>query len=456
MSAAELRTLLQQLIARFGRGPQFGLDGVRRALALVGDPHLELACVHVAGTNGKGSVCAMIEAVARAAGLRTGMYTSPHLCRFAERIRIAGEPVDDDSLSDALRAALAPRLPRLTFFEAMTVAGFHAMRRAEVDLAVVEVGLGGRLDATNVLERPLAAAVVSIGLDHVEYLGNDLASIAREKAGIIKAGCPLTLGPLERTAEQAIVEIAVGTASGPVWRVEAPLEAAAAAADVAQASALRLATPGVGVVRTTRAEDGTLHIVAPDGREARPRLGLEGPHQASNAAVAAAVLWQLEQRWPALGRHLDQGLSDARWPGRLETIEQEGRRIILDCAHNPAGVEALARALGATLDPARTSLLFGAMSDKLWRPMLLRLAPLAARRCYTEPLRPLGARHSVELTELSAVAAGERVSDPERALQHVLEHSARGDTVLVTGSIFLVGAVRARLLGLTADEAMPA
>jgi dihydrofolate synthase/folylpolyglutamate synthase len=168
------------------------------------------------------------------------------------------------------------------------------------------------------------------------------------------------------------------------------------------------------------------------------------------------VLWQLEPRWPELGRRLGTGLGEARWPGRLETLALDGRRIILDCAHNPAGAEALARALPGTLDPARTFLLFGAMSDKLWRPMLTRLAPLAARRCYTEPLRPLGTRRSAELNELNAVAPGALVSDPLRALEHVLEQSSRGDTVLVTGSIFLVGAVRARLLGLAADQAMPA
>jgi dihydrofolate synthase / folylpolyglutamate synthase len=428
VSHVTLGALLARVTARFGRGPQFGLDGVRRALGMVGDPQRELACVHVAGTNGKGSVCAMVEAVARAAGLRTGMYTSPHLSRFAERIQLGGQPIDDDRLAHALEVALDPRLPPLTFFETLTVAGFHAMRQAAVELAVVEVGLGGRLDATNVIEQPLATAIVSIGLDHVEYLGHDLASIGREKAGIIKRGCPLVLGPLAPEAERAILQEADRVGPSVVWR----------------------AGPAV------QAGDGTVELTGPEGRRVHVHLGLGGSYQRDNAAVAAAVLWQLEQRWPELGPALGRGLGQARWPGRFERLEHQGRSVILDCAHNPAGAEALAHALGGALDPARTTLVFGAMSDKLWRPSLTRLAPLASRRVYAEPLQPLGTRHSAAPAELAAVAPGECVADPVGAFHRALEASAPGDTLLITGSIFLVGAVRAEVLGLANDQTIPA
>ena len=455
MSHMALRDLLCQVTARFGRGPQFGLDGVRRVLGMVGDPQRELRVVHVAGTNGKGSVCAMVEAVARAAGLRTGMYTSPHLCRFAERIRLDGAPIDDDRLAHALEVALDPRLPPLTFFETMTVAGFHAMREAAVDLAVIEVGLGGRLDATNVIERPLATAIVSIDLDHVEYLGNDLASIAREKAGILKPGCPLALGPLAPEAEHAIMEVAQRVGCGRVWRAELASTPAAAPFEPGASPGLPRGSRPSEVVLAAAAEDGSVDIAGPEGRSARTLLALGGSHQAANAAVAAAIVWELEQRWRGIGAHLGQGLAGTSWPGRLERLEHAGRRVVLDCAHNPAGAAVLEHALGNTLDPARTTLVFGAMHDKLWRPMLARLAPLAARRFYTEPLRPLGTRRSAELAELDALASGRCVAEPVSAFREACEATALGDTVLVTGSIFLVAAVRAELLGLEQDQVLP-
>lgn len=448
MSPQPLSALLHRLCTRLGRGPRLGLEGVRAALGSLGDPHLGLPAVHVAGTNGKGSVCAMVEAVARAAGLRTGLYTSPHLCRFHERIRLDGEPIADEPFAEALALALDPRLPELTFFETLTVAGFWAMRRAGVDLAVVEVGLGGRLDATNALASPLATAIVTIAQDHQEFLGHELVGIGLEKAGIVKARSPLVLGALPREVTDAIVERAVGCEAGPIWALRDERDGAPALP-----KGLR---PQDDVLAIQQAADDTLVLRGPSGRRARLCPRLAGPHQVRNAAVATGLIWQLTSRWPALPDHLDEGLAEVRWPGRLETLQHDGIEVVLDCAHNPEGAEALGHALGSRLDPARTTLLFGALDDKAWRTMLAVVAPLAQRRVYTEPLRPIGARRSAPLAELAAAWPGQSAAVPEQALALALAATARGQSLLVTGSIFLVGAVRAALLGLQRDEALPA
>ncbi|WP_267888146.1 bifunctional folylpolyglutamate synthase/dihydrofolate synthase, partial [Sorangium cellulosum] len=214
-AAPRLPALLAALGQRAPRGMVLGLDRVREALAALGDPHAGLAAVHVAGTNGKGSVCAMVESIAREAGLRAGLYTSPHLSRFAERIRIGGEMIGDAALEAALSAALERVPSPLTFFEALTVAAFVAFRDAGVDLAILEVGLGGRLDATNVIAAPLCTAITSIAFDHEALLGPTLADIAREKAGILKPGAPAVLGPLDPEADAAIESAAQAVGAGP-------------------------------------------------------------------------------------------------------------------------------------------------------------------------------------------------------------------------------------------------
>lgn len=398
-----------------------GLDRVEDALVALGDPHRGIAAVHIAGSNGKGSTSAMVEAIARAAGLRTGLYTSPHLCRFAERIRLDGEPIDDAAFDRALDAVLSRCRPDLTFFESLTLAAFHAFREAKVDLAVLEVGLGGRLDATNVLEAPLATAVTSISLEHTAILGDTLEAIAREKAGILKPGAPVILGPLAREADQAIVEVAERVGAGPIQRALRP--------------------EGTG-------ERDDIHF----------SLGLRGPHQIENAGVAVGIVRHLAARWPALDWEgaIARGLRDVRWPGRLETLERDGVHVLLDCAHNPEGIERLrqailderARASGGA--PARMALIFGALSDKRWPDMLRALAPLAplARdRYYTEPK----GRAPAPLAELQRLFPGEAVPAPRAALARALAERQPGDTVLVTGSIYLVGELRAALLGIEAD-----
>lgn len=416
-----------ELCARAKKGMALGLDRLRAVLATLGDPHVGLPAVHVAGSNGKGSVCAMVESIARHAGLRTGLYTSPHLCRIAERIRVDGEPVDDATLEAALARVLSAG-PDLTFFELLTAAAFLVFREAKVDVAVIEVGLGGRLDATNVLDAPLATAVTSIALEHTALLGDTLGAIGREKAGIVKRGAPLVLGLLDAEADAAIASEAAARDAGPITRV------------------------GRDVHVTWRA-DGEVSIARAAGRGAdaiTTRLGLRGPHQAENAATACALAFAIAPRFPGLERAIARGLEAATWPGRLERLDHGGVRVVLDCAHNAHGARALVAALGSgpdALDPARTTLVFGALADKAWAEMLALVAPLAERRIYAPPKGRVAAAPE----ELAALAPGERADDGPEAVERALAASRAGDTVLVTGSIYLVGEVRGALLGVACD-----
>ncbi|HRG99791.1 MAG TPA: hypothetical protein PLR99_26275, partial [Polyangiaceae bacterium] len=220
-----LSDALRELYTRVPFGVRLGTEAMAEACARAGNPERAFASVHIAGTNGKGSVSALTEGAARASGLRTGLYTSPHLARFAERVRVSGEVLADEALAEALAEAL--RLgPDLTFFEVATLAAFLAFRRAGVELAVLEVGLGGRHDATNVVAPPgvRLTAITRIALDHTDRLGPDLPSIAREKAGIAKAGVPLVVGPVPPAVRDAIAEVARARGALPRWADDAPAD----------------------------------------------------------------------------------------------------------------------------------------------------------------------------------------------------------------------------------------
>lgn len=426
---SRLPELKRELLARSGRGAKYGLERLRSALAPLAHPERDLPVVHVAGTNGKGSVCAMTEAVARRAGLRTGTFTSPHLCRLDERIRIDGVPIDEAAFEAALGQVLHPSVPFVTFFEAITLTAMVAMRAAAVDLAIFEVGLGGRLDATNVLEGALATAIVSIGLDHTGILGTDLADIAREKAGIFRKDTPVVLGVMDASAETAAREVATSVRATPVW------------------------TCGRDIAFDERG------FTLPGGQIIEvPQLGLKGGHQRANAAVVAGLAAAVDRRRGSDGltKALPAGLAGASWPGRLEVLEHQGRRVILDCAHNPAGAATLREALaGLGLDRNKSTLLFGSMGDKAWPAMLDTIAPAFETRVYARPIEALAGRLPADLGLLSARFAGHATSTPEAGLARALALTPPGGTLVVAGSIFLVGAVRAELLGITRDVSVP-
>jgi dihydrofolate synthase/folylpolyglutamate synthase len=391
---------------------RLGLGPMREACARAGHPEHAFEVVHVAGTNGKGSVCAMVESIARAGGRRTGLYTSPHLCRFAERIRVCGEPLADQALAAVLEEALDIG-PELSFFETATLAAFLAFRDAAVDLAVLEVGLGGRLDATNVVPCPRAAAITRIALDHTDRLGSTEVEIAREKAGIAKPGLDILLGPASPAVRAAIDEVARGHGATTTSVGDTPLPA---------------------------------------------HLGLAGEHQKDNARIASA----LAVRLGASASAVKEGLADVSWPGRLERIGG----VLLDAAHNPDGALSLAAYVRSLAMPAdRVALVFGTLADKEWEPMLDALAPLAARRLYVAPHG--ASRPAVDPRAMAVRHAGTVVPSVEGALRSLeesgpgrergsrtLEESGPGRERALTilcGSLVLVGEARALLLALPRD-----
>ena len=415
-----LEDALARLYARIPLGMRLGLDPMRAACARLGHPERAFESVHVAGTNGKGSVCAMVESIARAAGLKTGLFTSPHLCRFAERIQIGGEPLDDATLTETLDRAL-DGAPELSFFETATLAAFLAFRDAKVDIAIVEVGIGGRLDATNVLPRPRAAAITRVALDHTDRLGSTLVDIGREKAGIAKPGLDLVLGPLPPDVRAAVD--AVAHASG-----------------------------------ATTSDAGDAAALGP--------IGLEGEFQRDNARIAATLAGRIGAPKDAI----DRGLASVRWPGRLERIPGADARLhaprggglradaapdrgfLLDAAHNPDGAAALARHVRSlAIPPAEVALVFGTLGDKDWAGMLDAIAPLAATRVYVAPQG--GSRSAIDPAALVARHAGVVAPGVGAALSSVSgeRRDPRISLVVVAGSLVLVGEARALLLGLPRD-----
>jgi dihydrofolate synthase/folylpolyglutamate synthase len=391
-------------------GIKFGLDNINAILTRLGRPERSFASVHVAGTNGKGSVTAMIDAALRRAGHRTARYTSPHLVDLNERFAVDGQPIDDASMLDAIRdvrtvveAARADGALEVqpTFFEVTTAVAFELFRRAAVEIAVVEVGLGGRLDATNVLT-PMVSAITSIGIDHELYLGSTTDAIAREKAGIIKPGVPVVVGEMNRDALAAIEDVAGHQH-----------------ADVVHASAADIGARAIG---------------------------LAGAHQRRNAAVALRVLELLDARGLRVAPDaIDAGLADARWPGRLDLRRLPGgRELLMDAAHNTAGADALAAYVSG--EPGGPlPLVFAAMKDKDLAGMLRALLPVAASLTITRATNPRSADPH-DLGRLARRIAPALPIVVEPSLPLALDAAWRTSRrILVAGSIFLLGDVMEHL-----------
>jgi len=381
--------------------------------------------VLVAGSNGKGSTSALLAAMATAAGYRTGHYTSPHLETVEERLQIDGHPIASDRLGDLLeeivdaaeRASGAPP----TYFEALTVAAFKWFAEEEVDLAVVEVGLGGRLDATNLAE-PILSLVTSISLEHREFLGDTLAAIAREKAGIFRSGRPALAWVEDPEPRSALQEVAAEKGTD-----------------------LRFAQDLVRIEEAER-EGWTgqrVRLVTPAGRHDL-RIALLGAHQQRNLGLAVLAAETLAAGgFPRLTPEaIAAGAAACRWPGRLEVIALPGgRHLLLDAAHNAEGAAALAdflAGLGAPVD-----LLFGVLTDKDAAEMLGALAPHARRLILTTPPSPRAQDPALLLPYLKGMGEVEVEPDPVRALQRLLDGD--GEVLVVCGSIYLVGEIRERV-----------
>ncbi len=427
-------TIRERLFALEAFGIKLGLDGIRTLLAGIGRPERAFPSIHIAGTNGKGSVAAMVERGLRAAGHRTGLYTSPHLDRLEERVAIDGAPVDaaqfDEAAArvlDAVDRALADgRLSSTpTFFEVTTATAFDVFRTARVDAAVVEVGLGGRFDATNVIT-PAACAITSIALDHEHHLGATLAAIAREKGGIAKPGVPMVLGDLPAEAGTTIEQMAAA--------VGAPVVARAA------------------VARDGLRMDGgtaTVRFVTPVAEYPPIRLAMPGRHQVANAAVAVRLLEIASARGLAVdGDAIATGLREARWPARLEWLRVGAGELLVDAAHNPAGAAALASYLAET-GFAPLPVVLAVMRDKDLDGIVEALAPVASRFVATTVEHPRAYRADdlgrllEHVTRVPVTAEPDRARAVEAALASVTAGTPRA---AAAGSIYFVGPLRARLI----------
>ena len=429
-------------------GAKFGLENTFKLAALAGHPQNRLRFIHVAGTNGKGSTCAMLESIYRAAGLSTGLFTSPHLVSFRERIqvnrqlisenevvRLVGEMREQSSefrlqaVAEPAKAGTPNKDACPTFFEFVTVMALKFFAEQKCDLVIWETGLGGRLDATNIVT-PLASVITNIAFDHEQWLGDTLANIAAEKAGIIKPGVPVITAADEPEALKVIEEVA--------RRQYAPL------IRVGQASSL---SPSK---KAKNSETGRM-----------PVLPLPGEHQKTNAALALAAVGVLQDKIPVSDETIRTGLSTVNWPGRLQLVTRpSGQKLLLDGAHNVAGAKALREALsswsssfslyGGTLKrelqragsetgaPRKFTLILGVLQDKDWRHICETLAPPAAR-IFTVPV---SSERSADAREL-AVAC--RAANPTAgiaacgSLREALEKAAGDDFIVVTGSLYLVG-----------------
>ena len=407
MTPVEALAYLHQL-SQFGFQP--GLDSTRRLAAAVGNPQDRLRFIHVAGTNGKGSTCAFLESMYRAAGFRTGLYTSPHLVRFGERIQVGRCPLPDETLA-RLVSELRQRMPAdltPTFFEFTTVVALMAFAEAAVDLVLWETGLGGRLDATNIVT-PLASVITAIGLDHIQVLGGTVGQIATEKAGIIKPGIPIVTS-VDRADALAVIQY--------------------------------------------RARELDAHCVVVDaaavGRMTLP-VALIGPHQRVNATLAVVTVRLLRAFLPVSDEHLAHGLANTHWAGRMQVFQRGEQTWLLDGAHNADGVAAFRRALSEHFPQRHPVMVVGMLRDKAWQEMATHLAPAASRLV----VAPVSSPRTVQPEELRQALQEAHCGRAVRtcaSVEEALRAVAREPFVAVTGSLYFIGEVLERLEAIHSDE----
>jgi len=437
------------------RGAEFKLDRMRRLLSLVGDPHLGLKAVHIAGTKGKGSTAAMVASVLTAAGLRTGLYTSPHLARTEERMAIDGKicPAEDfvalaAELQQAIErleseAAADPAMAGATFFEVTTAMAFLHFARANVAAAVLEVGLGGRLDSTNVC-LPEVCVITSISFDHMKQLGHTLAAIAAEKAGIIKPGVSVVSSVMRDQPRRVIAEQAEALAAA-LWQRGRDYDFA---------------------TRNREAHNEALDYFEPHMRLDDLALQMRGEHQAANAAAAVCAVNRLRDRgWPISEAAIRQGLATARTPARIEVVAHSPT-IVLDVAHNPASIEALLAIVRRDWPGCRRVLIFASSKDKEYAAMLRLLVPEFDAIVLTRYVENPRAAEPAELlavanlwgrlsslpwqTGMSAPRI-ETTQRPDAALARAREIAGPQDLICITGSFFLAAELRPLLVPSTVE-----
>jgi dihydrofolate synthase/folylpolyglutamate synthase len=380
-------------------GAKFGLENTRKLATLASNPETRLRFIHVAGTNGKGSTCAMLESIYRTAGLRVGLFTSPHLVSFRERIQVGREMISE---ADVVRlvekyktiSAAFPKEHHPTFFEVLTLMALDFFAENRCDLVIWETGLGGRLDATNIVT-PLASVITNIGFDHQQWLGDTLAKIALEKAGIIKPGLPVATATDEPDALAVIKKVAAE-------------------------------------------KNAPLTIVGKNAADHHPRLPLSGEHQQRNAALALATVAILQAQIPVSEAQINEGLKSVQWPGRMQLMAKDGKEFLLDGAHNVAGAKVLREAMETSFHPDKSTLVLGILGDKDWQPICEILAPLAQ----TILAVPVASNRTADAKELARAC---REANPSAAvficdsLKEALQQAPAVTLVIVTGSLYLVG-----------------
>ena len=423
-----LLSLGRELAApRQARVQKFDLENITRLSSRLGNPHRASPCAHVAGTNGKGSTAALLESILRAAGFRTGLYTSPHLVRINERSRVNGEEISDEDFAAVFTRvhsfieellASGELAAHPTYFECVTAMAFEHFARAHVEFAVYEVGMGGRLDATNIVE-PVVAILTPIDFDHEDYLGHSLDLIAREKAGNIKPGA-LVVSSADRPEAAAVVRERVAEQRARLVEISREY----------RIENLAATSRGTRAVLATTSGDWRLQVEVP----------LAGRYQLQNALAAAAAARLLAQR----GFRIDdaaiaRGIAATRWPGRLEQVS-ELPAVFVDGTHNPAGARELVAFWREQFAGRRIHLVYGAMRDKAVDEIAGLLFPEAATVIATAPRQPRAISPDV-LAEMTRHLASrlEVVAQPEDALERAIDLAAADDVVFATGSLYLVG-----------------
>ena len=434
----QLNSMIPELYASAGQPRRkFSLEEIRVLLAALGDPHRRFPSVLIAGTNGKGSTAATLASILTASGLRTGLYTSPHLARVNERIRLDRVEIGDDEFARlyfrvhdaAQQLVLDGGLPQLpSFFEILTAQAFLCFAEAEVDIAVLEVGMGGRLDATNIVD-PLLSVITDISLDHTEWLGSTIAAITREKAGILRREGTLVTLPQHPEANRVLGEVA-------------------AELNVRGVSAAPY-TPSIAA-----ASSGPYQVEAL-GAAVKVDSPLSGAHQHRNIALAIAAAAELatQHGFPVTAPRIAEGIHETRWPGRLERVRNARVDWILDVAHNPAGAWALRAGLNAAVTPETQPrvLIFSCLRDKPIAEMAQILFPLFDLVI----IAPIHAARAANLHDL--ISAAEATGTPAKAADSVVQalqlakkeldaRSGSGGLVVVSGSVYLVGEARSLLL----------
>ncbi|WP_126146666.1 bifunctional folylpolyglutamate synthase/dihydrofolate synthase [Synechococcus elongatus] len=402
MSLAELDRLLGSFAQR---GVDLGLDRSLSVLERLGNPQNQIPIVHIAGTNGKGSTCAFVDTALRANGYRVGRYTSPHLISWCERLQLNGQQVSSDRLLEAVQTVLAAADGiDLTPFELLTAAVWLVLADSDLDIAVIETGLGGRLDATNVVAQPLVTAITSIGHDHQAVLGPTLGAIAAEKAGIIKSRCPVVVGPLLPEARTVIRN-----------RAE-------------QLQALMIAIEPATVIESGLWQSQGLTY----------QSGLIGDVQRINSAIAIAILRQLQQQgWGLQDAAIAQGLADTDWPGRLQWLDYQGRRLLIDGAHNPEAAIALRQAVDQLLPNQSITWLIGMLRAKDAQAVLATLLR-SGDRCIAIPVPDHDCWSSEEL-QTWAAAQGAIASTAADWAEGLAIAQTYPEAIVFCGSLYLLG-----------------